>query len=57
MDIEEARRIWGDDMSDEVLKEWLLVRNKRQEDPSSIPKGATIEIDTNTGKAIVRDDY
>ena len=57
MDIEEARRIWGNDMSDEDLKEWLLVRNNRQEDPSSIPKGATIEIDVNTGKAIVRDDY
>jgi DNA helicase TIP49 (TBP-interacting protein) len=52
MNLDEAKKIWGDAMSDEDLEKWLELRNKiRPElhDPK-IPKGATIEIDSETGK-------
>jgi len=59
MGVDEARRIWGDAMNLEELKDWLELKNKV--DPSScdptIPKGATVEIDSATGKAIPRSDY
>ena len=59
MDFDEAKKIWGDMMTDEELKKWLELRNKiRPElhDPK-IPKGATVEIDSDTGKVIPRVDY
>ena len=59
MGLPEARRVWGDAMNLEQLKEWLEVKNKV--DASScdqvIPKGATVEIDSETGKAVPRIDY
>lgn len=61
MDMQEARRIWGDVMPEDVLKEWVRAVNKRRAtfhlDDPKIPKGATIEIDEKTGKAVQRDDY
>ena len=51
----EARRA----MNLDQLKDWLEVKNKV--DASScdqvIPKGATVEIDSETGKAVPRIDY
>ena len=46
-------------MPDDILKEWLELRNKIVPDDHdlSIPKGATIEINSNTGKAVPRSDY
>ena len=59
MNLEEARKIWGVSMPDDILKEWLELRNKIVPDDHdmSIPKGATIEINSNTGKAVPRVDY
>lgn len=59
MGLPEARRIWGDAMNLEELKEWIEVNNSRRPemDDPSIPKGATVEIDSKTGKAIPRLDY
>jgi hypothetical protein len=57
MDIQEARRIWGPDMPEDVLKEWVRAVNKRRLDDPKIPKGATIEIDEKTGKVVPRTDY
>jgi hypothetical protein len=59
MNLDEAKKIWGDAMPDEDLKKWLELRNKIKpelHDPK-IPKGSTIEIDPKTGKAVPRDDY
>ena len=59
MNLDEAKRIWGDAMCEEELKKWLELKNKRNPelDDPKFPKGATVEIDTKTGKAIPRDDY
>ena len=50
MNLDEAKKIWGDAMTDEELKKWLEMKNKlRPElDDPRIPKGATVEI----GKAV-----
>jgi DNA helicase TIP49 (TBP-interacting protein) len=59
MNLDEAKKIWGDAMPDEDLKKWLELKNKiRPElhDPK-IPRGATVEIDEKTGKVIKLDDY
>ena len=59
MNIEEARKMWGDTMPDDILKEWLELRNKivpGDHDPN-IPKGATVEVDSKTGKVIPSTDY
>jgi hypothetical protein len=54
----EAKRIWGDAMTDDELKEWLDLKNKiKPELHGAVPKGATIEIDAETGKAVARDNY
>ena len=58
-DLAEAKRIWGDAMSDEELKNWVELQKKIKpelHDPS-IPKGATIVIDSKTGKVVPRDEY
>ena len=59
MNLDEAKRIWGDAMPDEDLNKWLELRNKINPDTHDpkIPKGATVEIDEKTGKVIPRDDY
>lgn len=58
MNLDEAKRIWGDAMSDEDLKKWLELRNKiKPELHGDVTKGATIEIDSKTGKAVPRDYY
>lgn len=58
MNFDEAKKIWGDMMPDEDLKKWLELKNKiRPELHGAVPKGATVEIDPNTGKVIKRDDY
>jgi hypothetical protein len=55
MNLDEAKRIWGDAMSDQDLKEWLELRNKIDPDlHGDVPNGATIEIDSKTGKAVTR---
>ena len=43
----EARKIWGDAMNDEELKEWVNKKNqfKPGMDDPSIPKGATVTRD------------
>ena len=51
MNLDEAKRIWGDAMDDQDLKEWLELRNKIDPDlHGDVPKGATIEIDSKTGQ-------
>ena len=58
MNLDEAKKIWGDAMSDEDLKKWLELRNKiKPELHGDVPKGATTEIDSETGKAVPSDDY
>ena len=58
MNLDEAKKIWGDAMPDEDLKKWLELRNKIAPDlHGDVPKGATIEIDAKTGKAVPRNDY
>jgi len=59
MTFAQAQRVWGDAMNAEQLREWLDVKNKVEpgEHDPTIPKGATIEIDSNTGKAIPRSNY
>jgi len=58
MNLDEARKIWGDAMTDAELKEWLDLKNKiKPELHGDVPKGATIEIDAKTGKAVARDNY
>jgi hypothetical protein len=59
MNLDEAKKIWGDWIPEEYIKKWLELRNKINPDlhDPKIPKGATIEIDSNTGKAVLRDDY
>ena len=58
MNLGEARKIWGDAMSVEDLKKWLELKNKIRPDlHGDVPKGATIEIDAKTGKAVPRDIY
>ena len=59
MNLDQAKKIWGDAMSDEDLKKWLELRNKIRPDlhDPKIPKGATVEIDSDTGKVVPRDDY
>jgi hypothetical protein len=56
MNLEEARKMWGYTMPDDILKKWLELRNKIVHDPS-IPKGATVEVDNKTGKVIPSTDY
>ena len=58
MNLDEAKKIWGDAMPDEDLKKWLELRNKiKPELHGDVPKGATIEIDSKTGKVLPRPDY
>lgn len=59
MNLDEAKKIWGDAMTDEELKKWLEMKNKRRPelDDPRIPKGATVEIDSKTGKVVPRTDY
>ena len=46
MNLNEAKKIWGDAMSDEDLKKWLELKNKIRPDlHGDVPKGATVEID------------
>ena len=59
MNLDEAKKIWGDRMSDKDIKEWLEIKNKIKpefHDPK-IPKGATVEIDPKTAKVIPCTDY
>lgn len=54
MNMDEARKMWSGMMNDEELTEWLKLRNKirpEEHDPK-IPKGATIELDSVTGRHI-----
>jgi hypothetical protein len=45
-------------VTDEDLKKWLELKNKmKPELHGDVPKGATIEIDPETGKAVPRDNY
>jgi len=46
MTLEEARRIWGPDISDDVLREWVDSVNERQKvcQLDTEPKGETIEV-------------
>jgi hypothetical protein len=45
-------------VTDEDLTKWLELKNKmKPELHSDVPKGATIEIDPDTGKAVPRDNY
>lgn len=50
MDLDEARRIWGPGIPEDILIEWVNAANKRLAtfhlDPPDIPKGATIDIET-----------
>ena len=58
MNLDEAKKIWGDWMTEEELKKWLELRNKiKPELHGDVPKGATIEIDSKTGKVVPRPDY
>ena len=58
MNLDGAKKIWGDAMTDEELKKWLELKNKiKPELHGDVPKGATIEIDSKTGKALWRDEY
>jgi len=59
MNLDETKKIWGDWMTDEYLKKWLELKNKRRPelDDPTIPKGATVEIDSATGKVVPRSDY
>ena len=59
MNLDEAKKIWGDWMTEEELKDWLELKNKRRPelDDPKIPKGATVEIDPETGKAVPRSEY
>lgn len=59
MDTEQARKIWGPDMPQDVLEDWIRIVNKRRKafDEPRAPKGATVEIDPNTGKAIPTNKY
>lgn len=54
MNLAEARKIWSWMMNDEELTEWLELRNKvRPEDHDpKIPVGATIELDSVTGRHV-----
>ena len=57
MNMDEARKIWPG-LSDEDLKKWLELKNKIIPDlDGHVPKGATIEIDEETGKAVPCDKY
>lgn len=59
MGVDEARRIWGDAMNLDELKDWLEMKNKRNPelDGPAIPNGATAELDPETGKAVPSSDY
>lgn len=56
MNLDEAKKIWGDAMPADDLKKWLELKNKVKPDPT-IPKGATVEIDSETGKVVPCTDY
>jgi hypothetical protein len=57
MNMDEARKIWPG-LSDDDLKKWLELKNKIVPDlDGHVPKGATIEIDEETGKVVPRDKY
>lgn len=51
MNVEEARRMWGPDMPQDILEEWVRVCNLRREtfmnDDPTIPKGETLLIEKN----------
>lgn len=50
MDIQQARSIWGSDMSDEELQEWLLLSNQRKNEHKKDQEheGETIEVRLKT---------
>jgi hypothetical protein len=59
MTADDAKKIWGDWMPADDAKKWLELKNKRRPelDDPTIPKGATVEIDSATGKVVPRSDY
>jgi len=59
MNLDQAKKIWGDAMPADDLKKWLELKNKRRPefDDPVIPKGATVEVDPKTGKVVPRTDY
>jgi len=59
MNLDEAKKIWGDAMPADDLKKWLELKNKRnpERDDTMIPKGVTVEVDPKTGKVVPRSDY
>ena len=59
MDLDQAKKIWGDAMPADDLKKWLELKNKVNPDIDDprIPKGATVEVDPKTGKVVPRSDY
>ena len=58
MNLDEAKQIWKDAMSDADLKKWVELKNKIRPDlhDPKIPKGATIEIDSVTAETVKRDE-
>lgn len=55
MNLDQAKKIWGDWMPADDAKKWLE-RNPERDD-TMIPKGATVEVDPKTGKVVPRTDY
>lgn len=51
MNTKEARRIWGSNVPQDILEEWVAAYNKRTQtvarDDPKIPKGATVELDSD----------
>lgn len=49
MDLDEARRIWGQDIPEDILIEWVNAVNKRRTtfhlDSPDIPKGSTVDLE------------
>ncbi len=50
MDIQQARSIWGSDMSDEELQEWVELSNERKNEHKKDQEheGETIEVRLKT---------
>jgi hypothetical protein len=48
MNVKEARRLWGSEVPQDILEEWVRVCNLQRatvaNDDPEIPKGATIEV-------------
>lgn len=48
MNVKEARRLWGSEVPQDILEEWVRICNRRRatfaNDDPEIPKGATIEV-------------